>query len=290
MSTPNIWTDGGTDGNWTNTANWSTAAVPTNSSDVYIESSSRAIINNISSITFNSLNILPGFTGQLGTASAAATVGSSLGATPAQVNINSTGSGRIFLDASTFQVAFNVFGTGTSLDLPLEAVRLKGSNASNTLLTASGTTVGLGTTAPGDAITILTANISGVVNGGVSLVWTTMNVNQGGNLTLQTGSTSGTLTVASGGVATQANAMAVKIGTVNVGGRVYPNNRPGGDVITTANLFATGLLDFSGNSAAGTINSLVHYKGGTWANSPSSPNHITATTWTRTNGGKVTLG
>lgn len=63
------WTDGGTDGNWNSTANWSGATVPIAGDTVIIDTSSRSIQTNLdqSAVTLARLEIGSGFTGKIGT-------------------------------------------------------------------------------------------------------------------------------------------------------------------------------------------------------------------------------
>ncbi len=88
----NTWTDGGNDGNWTNTANWSLGAAPVNTNDIVINVGDRDITTNISAtgITPNSLTVTPGFKYSIGTA------GASLGFTGTVPSISISGTGPLY--------------------------------------------------------------------------------------------------------------------------------------------------------------------------------------------------
>lgn len=285
------WLD--VDGNWTNTANWSTGVVPGNGDTVYILGGIQNIATNLnqSAVTVASLIIGMGFTGMIGTSSTYLQIGATnwtIGV-PQSGGASATGSGRIKIDFGTAQFAGTILGTSNnSADAGLEPVRIKGSNASNTLvMQAQGGKAGVGTTSPTETATISEANISaGTLNYGFGVTWTTANVSAQGTFTSQSGAGT-TLTTSPGATAT-VNGTGV-ITTANMGGATYLNNRSAGSVATTVNLYPTGTADFSQNSATGTIGTLNHYKGGTWNTNPAKPNHITATTYTRVNGGSLVL-
>lgn len=282
------WLD--TSGDWNATANWSGATVPVTGDTVYILSGSQNIALNLnqSTVTLANLVIGMGFTGTIGTASAYLQISAtacSIGV-PAQVG-SPAGSGRIKIDFGSNQTAVTVYNTSNSQsDVNLEPVRLIGSHASNTLTNLAGTT-GIGTTVATETATFLTTNIDGGrVNFGFGVTWTTVNVSAQATFFSQSGGGT-TLTTAPNATAT-VNGSAV-VTTVNAGGTTYLNQRSGSNVATTINLYTTGTIDFTGNPATGVIGTLNHYKGGTWNNSPAVPNHCTATTWTRTNGGTIVL-
>jgi hypothetical protein len=285
------WLD--VDGNFTNTANWSGGAAPANGDTVYILSGSQNIATNLnqSAVTLANLVIGMGFTGTIGTSSAYLQINSTLWSVgvPAQTG-SPTGSGRIKLDFGSAQFTGIVYNTSVAnTDSYLEPLRIKGTHASNKLTVLSGL-VGVGTTLATETSTINQADVDGgKLQYGFGVTWVTVNVAAQATFFSQSGGgTSAVLTTAPSSTATVNGS--TKIVTINAGGTTNINMRPGaGDVATTINLYATGTIDFTGNPATGTIGTLNHYKGGTWNNSPAAPNHITATSLSKVNGGSIVL-
>lgn len=288
----NFWLD--VNGDWNNVLNWSLGAAPVTGDSVYINSGSQNINTNVSGhsgVTLASLNIGAGFTGQLGTTATPLAIGATLanfgvlgGSGPAQ-----QGSGRIVWDAGSVQTLINVYSTGvTPLDAGLPALRIKGTHASNKIITSGGIT-GVGVNAVGEAATMLEAD---VVNGsqllfGTNVSWTTANVSDRSTFTTLSGGGT-TLSVSNSSKAVVSGS--VLVGTVNCNGNIIYNIRPAsGNLITTCNLFADGTMDYSQNPSTGVIGTLNLYVGGTWRNNAAVPNHITATSLVRMDGGTLEL-
>lgn len=285
----NVWLD--VDGNWTNTANWSAGTVPASGDTVYILSGVQAIATNLnqSAVTLTNLIVGMGFTGTIGTASAALQIGATNWTIGQPTTGTSTGggSGRIRIDFGSTAFNGTVLNTSsTSSDANLEPVRVTGTNAGN-VLNVLGGLVGVATTSPTLTSTLATINaVLGTLNLGFGVAWTTANVSSGAKLNTQTGGT--TLTTSSGAIATIGGS--AKVTTVNCGGTVNLNQRPGaGNIVDTLNIYETGTCDFSGNPGSGTIGTLNLYPGGTRKTSLAVPNHVTAATLNLVNGSSLSL-
>ena len=269
----NVWTDGAGDGAWSSTGNWSLGTVPVAGDDVTIQSSARQIVTGITSVHFNSLTVLPGFTGTLGSLTTALTLNSS-SSSPCPITINAPFSGNININAGSNPIAVNVIASGQSLNQGFESVRFAGTSSSNTI-TVNGGITGGATSTPADSFNVsggVTVNSQAQLNLAAGATWVAATVATGGTFNVATGGT--TLTVSPGGTATINGT--TKVGTINVGGRVYANARPGsGNIADVVNLYATGTIDCSGNTGTGTFGALNQYKGGRWIDSPSVPNHVT---------------
>lgn len=162
------------------------------------------------------------------------------------------GSGRIKLDFLGTATTIYVYNTGSPLDQQLEAVLLKGTDASN-VLTVDGGSVGVA------VFGSETANLSGGVKigagGGVNsapaptvrfgagVTWATI-VQEGG--TVQTNSGGTTFTQYAGTWMDYAGAVT----TINAGGTVYPLST---GTITTLNVWSGGTVDFSLDTQARTV-------------------------------------
>ena len=282
----NYWLD--TNGDWTNTANWSTGSVPATGDTVYILSGAQQIITNLnqSSVTLAALYIGQGFTGAIGSASAYLQIGATLCyiGVPITGPSQGNGSGRVKIDFGSVQTAVLVQNTSNSTtDAGLEPVRLIGTNASNAINVLSGT-VGIGTTYPTESTTVATVGVTGgTVNLGFGVSWTTANVSTGGRINTNTAGT--TLTVGSGGTATTNGSVAIT--TVNVTGTANLNHRAS-TMSTTINVFA-GNCNFSGNPATSTVTTLNFYGGSQVNVSPANPTHITFTNLVIKAGGSLSL-
>lgn len=285
----NYWLD--VDGNWTNTANWSLAAVPVAADDVYILAGSKAIITNLnqSAVTLASLTIGQGFTGTIGTASAylqisatAWTIGrpTTDGSTP-------TGSSRIKINFGSVQFTGTVLATSASTsDSGYEAVRILGTHASNKLYVLGSSLIGVGTTTPAETSTISELDVNGataVVNYGVGVTWTTANVAGGGTLNTNTGGT--TLAVDAASTANTYGSAAIT--NVNNSGTARLNHRTTTSV-ATLNAYPGSTTDFSGNPASTIVTTLNFYPGAAVTVNPANPGHITFTTRALQNCGTLT--
>jgi len=287
--------------NWTK-SDGTTGTAPGNGDDVTIAAISGVSLASIaaadmSAVTLNSLTVSQTFTGTIGTTATSGTFGYwKIGATSWRIGTPSTdgataiGSGRIKIDFGAAAFTGTVLATGSSADVGLEPVRIKGSNAANRLYVLGGR-VGVATTLPGETATLAEADVTGstaVCDLGAGVTWTNANVAAGGTLNVNSGST-GALSISSGSTATVQGAGA--IATVNAGGPTYLNNRPAsGAAVTTLNLYGTGAADFSQNPAAVTVTTLNHYKGGVLSANAANPGHLTVTTRNLVNCGTLTAG
>lgn len=167
-------------------------------------------------------------------------------------NIQPTqGSGRINVNHGTGAGVGIVYGTNPQpLDSGMETLRLKATNASNSI-SINGGLVGIATSLPADTATIQTIGVNGGIVNISSGVTTTTVTNNGGTVTQYCPSTTsanynaqGSLTIAG----------TVLVGTVNAAaGKVFLKNRPAsGAAVTTLN--QTGAtVDTTGNTAPLTI-------------------------------------
>jgi hypothetical protein len=111
------WTGGANDGNWATGGNWSGAAAPSSTDDVFLLTTSQDITLglNQSAITLASLTISRGFGGSIGSASAPLQINVSgtltyagsgsyakINGTIATANIDRTGSGTFYLSGGTW--------------------------------------------------------------------------------------------------------------------------------------------------------------------------------------------
>jgi hypothetical protein len=132
------------------TANWSLGVLPVNGDDIYFDQGSYDVLYglNQSSVTPNSINIYPGFSGKIGlpkinSVNVSATYYEyrpdylQYGATTVLVN-NGSGAGRIKLDNGSTAVTWNVLGTGNRAESSVPTLLLKGSNSANVLNQSKG--------------------------------------------------------------------------------------------------------------------------------------------------------
>jgi len=103
------------------------------------------IISGDAAITLNSLTVSQTFTGTIGTTATSGTFGYwKIGATSWRIGTPSTdgttaiGSGRIKIDFGAAAFTGTVLATGSSADVGLEPVRIKGSHAANRLYVLGG--------------------------------------------------------------------------------------------------------------------------------------------------------
>ena len=285
--------------NWTK-SDGTTGTAPGNGDDVFLQAIAGLALASIgaadmSAVTLNSLTISQTFTGTIGTTATNGTFGYwKIGAvswtigTPSSDGSTAGGSGRIKIDFGSAVFVGMVMNVGTSVDSGLEPLRIKGSNASNRLIVLGGR-VGVATNLPGETSTISEVDASGssaVVNFGAGVTWTTATVAAGAALSTASGS-SGTLSVASGSSAITRSEAA--IATINAGGTVTLNHRPGsGAAVTALSLYPTGTADFSQNPLSVTVTTLNHHGGGVLSVDPANPGQLTLGTHNLVNAGTLT--
>jgi hypothetical protein len=286
--------------NWT-ASDGTTGTAPGSGDDAYIQSIPGVVLANIgaadmSAVALNSLTIGSTFTGTIGTADTSSplfgywkigagtwTIGS-----PSGDGVVYGGSGRIKIDFGAG--AFNgvVLATGSSADNGAEPVRLLASNAASAIVVLGGR-VGVATNLPGETVTLGEIDVSGpssICNLGPGVTWTTANISDGADITINSGS-AGTLSVSPGAAATtQGTGL---IATIEAGGNLSLNHRPAsGSAINTLNLYPTGVADFSQNPAALTVDVVNHHRGGVMSANAANPGHLTVTARNLVNCGTLT--
>jgi hypothetical protein len=285
--------------NWTK-SDGTTGTAPGNGDDAYIVSIAGLALASIaasdmSSVTLNSLTISQTFAGTIGTTATSGTFGYwKIGATswtigtPSADGTAAGGSGRIKIDFGSAAFVGTVLNAGTSIDLGLEPLRIKGSNAANRLIVLGGR-IGVATNMPGETSTISEVDATGstaVVDFGPGVTWTTATVASGATLVTASGS-SGALSVASGSNATTRGIGA--IATINAGGTVTLNHRPGsGAAVATLNIYPTGRADFSQNPLPVTVTTVNQQAGGVLSVDPANSGQLTMGSYNLVNAGTLT--
>ena len=212
-----IWTNGNSDGDWANAANWS-GSVPVAGDDIFFTSEYigdvTTNLDRSADGTLGSLTVEEGYTGKIGSKSGYLILVCS--------GVTFEGSGVCFIDVSTSAIDVSVNGTARAAS-GQQGLYLKGSAIDE--LNVSGGTVGVAARA-GETATVATINVlGGTVNAGA-------------------GATLATLTGYSGKLNSK-----VGLTTVNlIGGNAKIEGN-----ITTANLEA-GTLTFDGTGTLTTCN------------------------------------
>lgn len=246
---------------WNKADNWSGAAVPVATDDVYIDSGASILYGLANTgTTLASMNILQSFTGTIGLShiNEDGTIDYTeyrtefLEIEATTVNIGrgvGAGSGRIKLNLGSVLTTINVFNSGNTLETGLGAIIVKGTNASNTLNVTKGDV----DVAPfaGDTATLLTLNVGYMDNqtgdsdvylsSDVTLTNATIKVAGGRLETNSALGGTGTLTVTGGTVVL--NGTGAETGLTIRGGEVQYNTTGtlGGNPVVSD----TGFLDFS---------------------------------------------
>lgn len=263
---------------WTNTANWSTGAVPITGDTVYIGNSDVPILWNIdqNAVTLAALYIQNTFTGgsaQIGLPEFNGTGVNQyreyretylkIGATICTIGDGpGNGCNLIKLNFGSVQTTCTVYGTGRAT-IEEAALELIGTNASNVLYVFGGSSVAVAqivdkTTVPvvSTFATLLQAANQGsapTVHCGPGATLTTVTV-QAGALTIESAAT--TVTVKGGTLGIEGTGAYTTITVENPGAVTYSSS----GTITTLN--AAGSIDFSGNQIAKTVTNCTVYGGG----------------------------
>jgi len=245
------WVGGSGSQSWATAANWDTAAVPVTGDDVYIAQGNSDINSGLaqSGVTLNSLNILPGFSGTIGSTGNS---GDSLAIGATNVYVNSQ-SGRTKLDFGSVTHTTTVVSTGGSSDTNLEAFRIRGGTNTSKLYVVGNnqTAVGVATTRAGITATLSEWDVrGGTVNLGAGLTCAT-GKQSGGTVTLGGSAT----TITQTGSGTLIHQGSGTITTLTATGTVIENSRPaaGTDVIGTLTTGPGATVDFSQNPAPCTL-------------------------------------
>ncbi len=242
--------------------------------------------DNQSAITVAQMNLKSAFTQTVGTQGSPLQIGATIiriGDTAAGQTGN--GSGRINLNLGSVQSTILVLNTaGSGLDSGLEPVRIKGTNASNSIEVLGGT-VGIATDSNGDAATFAAVNMSsGIVDVGAGATITAATIKGGvfNSLSCPT-----TLTQYGG---SSANGGTGSCTTANLyGGKSAFSCRPASGNTVGTLLLAGGIADFTGNPLAATIGALTLGNGSLFTFSESQLT-ITATTFSFGPLGQFTVG
>jgi hypothetical protein len=255
MSSP-YWIGGTGSQSWTNTANWSTGAVPVTGDSVFILQGNSDIQTNLaqSSVSLASLTIAGSFSG---------TIGSSTGA-PLQIGCTgtvliNTQSSNIGLDvgSTTPQVVVAATGLAAGNTFGSESFRLRGGGSGVNLYVAGSSSVGVATDTSGITATLTSWNIAaGTLNLSSGVTWTNgyqsggvVTVNSGGTLIEQSGTTPSLITGGSS-----------QITTLSITGRAVINNRPpsGTDAYATLSIGHSATADHSQDPRPLTVTNAIN--------------------------------
>lgn len=241
--------------NWDVAANWSGAAVPANSDDVYIADSSSDILYGLAqtAVTLTSLNIAASFTGKIGLPLVNDSGGyyeyraRYLAIKTATLNIgygDGSGSGRLLLDLSSNATTIFVTSTGSQVEQSVPALVVKGSGSTYTPTILNGS-VGFATEVS-QTCTIDTLTVGGAAVVTLGSGCTTTTINQtGGTVTTNAAVTTFTLT---DGIAYH---MAGAVTTFTVdGGTLYDRST---GTITTLKVGTGAKVDFTQDNRARTV-------------------------------------
>jgi len=264
---------------WSTAANWSGAAVPVNSDDVYIDQGGDILYGLAqSAVTLTSLNILQSYTGKIGLPVTNKDNANSnqqypeyrdqylaIGATSCTIGAGEgNGSGRLKLNFGSAQTTVRVLNSGSPAETGIASIILKGTHASNALHVTRGK-VDVARF-PGETATLLTLNVGyadnvqsdSTVYLGPGVTLTNATITQiGGKLTTNS-ATSGTATVTlwNGDLYLQAGG---QLGLAVRGGTCHYNTSGtlgGAPVVSGA-----GHLDFSQDLRAKTVTNPVEVYG-----------------------------
>ena len=259
------WTDGGADGDWTDTRNWSGATLPINGDNVFIEEGANDILLNLaqSAVALASLNIAQNFTQQIGSESTALAIGASV------VNIGYTrgpgspaGSPLLHLDlGSTTAAVVTIENTASTAATGVltNPVRIIANKSDHDIFVMNGSRVSvMDDPADSGQVRKIVVQDSARVSIGIPGVSSDPTVATlevlGGFVSCRVALT--TLELTGGDVRTNGDGA---ITTANVRGGRFESNATG--TITTANLYG-GSADFTRSQEARTLTNCNLYKGG----------------------------
>jgi hypothetical protein len=264
---------------WSNTANWSTGAVPVSTDDVVLENSAVGILYGLaqSAVTLTSLTVRMSFAAQIGLPEVNTSSGTdyheyrsrylAISATTVTVGEgDGTGPTLINLNVGTVACTLNVRNAGSPLVTDTEVIQWKGTNAANVVNVSKGSVAiaGFG----GDSATVATLRVSYVssqtsdatVRCGSGTTLTTVTVN-GGAVDLSSAVT--TLTM-NGGTVTCRGTMTGATVTINSGTLYWLSS----GTITTASVGNNGTIDWSQDARTRTVTNVLNVYPGATLNDP----------------------
>ena len=161
-----IWTNGNSDGDWSNAANWS-GSVPTAGDNVFFTSEYTGHVttnlDRTSDGVLGTVIVEDGYTGKIGTKAGYLQIKCG--------GLTFDGSGLCFIDVNTSVIDISVAGTGRAAT-GQQGLYLKGSAIDE--LNVTGGTVGIAARA-GETATVATINVNGgTVNAGAGATLTTL--------------------------------------------------------------------------------------------------------------------
>jgi hypothetical protein len=252
---------------WTTAGNWTGAAVPVSTDDVWFENSTVDCTYGLgqSAVLLTSLNVAQSYTGNIGLPER--NVGGfaeylytdgylAISATTTNIGRgDGAGSGRIKINFGSTATALNVFNTGSTAETGLESLLCKGSGAN--VITVYNGSVGFGVLAQlaTETVSITTLRVfGGAVRTGHACTVTTLD---------QTGGVVNSwftvTTCAQNGGIHYHHFSTMTTVTID-GGVLYWNSISNP---TTVNAGSGGAVDFSGNTTAITVTTCNLYAGGT---------------------------
>jgi hypothetical protein len=255
-----IWDGSAADGDFTNTANWSTGSNPTTGDHVWFNTGSESVTTGLtpSLVTYASFNVTNDYTGLIGTEASFLTINSTL------VNIgggSGAGSQRINLNLGTVTSTVKITSSnGTGADTNRAPIRIV-CNTTNTDFFISGDTSYVGIIdEPDDSGSIGDINVSGgttIIGSGIT-DYDALNVSGSATtVTVEEPDTAATITIDDGTVTINGtNAVAA---VVQRGGEVISNTTG----TTTAYTLRGGILDLQQSDQARTFTTLTQSPLGT---------------------------
>lgn len=217
------WTGAAADGDWTNTTNWSTGAIPVAADEVTIDRTSDDINTNIdqNAITLTSLTIAASFQGTIGDIPDSVNEFLQISATTLTMG-DGTGNGsqRINIDLGIVVTNINIISaSATGADSPKAPLRINADNASNVI-----------------QINGINSNVSFLDNADDTGALGTIDVINANNVEIGAGSTYTSLTIIEGTILSSETSGTIKIssGTLRLegSGTISLIEQTGGEIIS----------------------------------------------------------
>lgn len=248
---------------WTNTANWSTGAVPVTGDDVYVNFGNADINSGLANIAvnLNSLHVGPSFTGTIGVG-APFIAGLHIGVS-GNVSFDTT-STSMFIELSNQVSTVVVLNTGQPISTATGAESLQiwgGATGSSIAVTGQNSSVGLATVFPQLVGTMEWSIEDGTLNVGSGITWvdgkqSSANGSSGGTVTTYGAGTLITQSGSSGNLITRGtSAITGIVATSNAG--IYNRPASGTDAFATLVIGPGATVDASGNPTPFTITTSI---------------------------------